>query len=240
MSEIKYGQRVNIDPDATYTAYAGCTIPTFRHTPYDPKGEYVVEGGPDKDGDLRMVQRVGGRAGAWLWAEERFVTPYKDTPRESVDDTGNPAPWPVDVEGPADVLSDIAATLTEGLRDAIPHSPGCGRWARPAVGATPRGPHGRVGAPAGPPEGGCTVTRADDLARSRDAGEETPPRGGVSRETALAALGRAWCTPIEEQLPSQSDILTGAAPADVVSALAALAEVSIRLVRILDERGADR
>ena len=63
-------------------------------------------------------------------AAERFVTPYKDTPRESVDDTGNPAPWPVDVEGPSDVLSAIAATLTEGLRDAIPHSPGCGRWAR--------------------------------------------------------------------------------------------------------------
>ena len=230
MSEIKFGQRVNIDPDATYTGHTGAATPTFGNTPHDPKGKYVVAGGPAEDGVLEIFQRVDGREGVWLWAEERFVTPYKDTPRESVDDTGNPAPWPVDVEGPADVLSDIAATLTEGLRDAIPHSPGCGRWARPAVGATPRGPHGCVGAPAGPPEGGCTVTRA---------GEETPPSGGVSRETVLAALGRAWCTPIEEHLPSQSDILTGAAPADVVSALAALAEAYIRLVRII-ERGADR
>ena len=71
------------------------------------------------------------------------------------------------------------------------------------------------------------------------AGEETPPSGGVSRETALAALGRAWCTPIAEQLPSQSDILTGAAPADVVSTLAAAAEAHIRLTRIF-ERSADR
>ena len=240
MSEIKYGQRVNIDPDATYTPYnSRLTVPTFRNTPHDPKGEYVVEGGPDGDGDLEIVQLVDGRAGVWLWAAERFVTPHKDTPRESVDDTGNPAPWPVDVEGSADVLSAIAAPLTEGLRDAIPHSPGCGRWARPAVGATPRGPHGRVGAPAGPPEGGCTVTRADDLARSRDAGEETPPSGGVSRETALAALGRALCVDGADHLPSRLDIFTGAAPADVVSALAALAEAGIRLVRII-ERGADR
>ena len=236
---IPPGTRVKLDPDATYTELDGGTTPTFLYTRHDPKGTYVVAYGPNKHGDLEIVQRVGGRAGAWLWAEERFVTPYKDTPRESVDDTGNPAPWPVDVEGPADVLSAIAATLTEGLRDAIPHSPGCGRWARPAVGATPRGPHGRVGAPAGPPEGGRTVTRADDLARSRDAGEETPPSGGVSRETALAALGRAWCTPIAEHLPSQSDILTGTAPADVVSTLAALAEANIRLTRII-ERSADR
>ena len=130
MSEIKYGQRVNIDPDATYTPDAGRTAPTFRHTPHDPKGKYVVEDGPDENGNLEILQRVDGKAGRRLWAEERFVTPYKDTPRESVDDTGNPAPWPVDVEGPSDVLSAIAATLTEGLRDAIPHSPGCGRWAR--------------------------------------------------------------------------------------------------------------
>ena len=230
MSEIKYGQRVNIDPDATYTGYYGGATPTFGDTPHDPKGEYVVKGGPDVDGDLQIFQRVGGKAGTRLWAEERFVTPHKDTPRESVDDTGNPAPWPVDVEGPADVLSDIAATLTEGLRDAIPHSPGCGRWARPAVGATPRGPHGCAGAPAGPPEGGCTVTRA---------GEETPPSGGVSRETALAVLGLDWCTGRKELLPSQSDILTGAAPADVVYTLAVLAEANLRLTRII-ERSADQ
>ena len=140
MSEIKFGQRVNIDPDATHTAYSGATTPTFGENPHDPKGEYVVEGGPDKYGDLEIVQRVDGRAGVWLWAEERFVTPYVE----------------------------------------------------------------------------------------HDAGE-----------TALAALGRAWCTGSDEHLPSQSDILTGAAPADVVSALAALAEANIRLVRII-ERSADR
>ena len=151
MSEIKFGQRVNIDPDATYTDYSGATTPTFTRTPHDPNGEYVVQGGPDKDGDLGVFQRVDGRAGVWLWAEERFVTPYVE----------------------------------------------------------------------------------------HDAGEETPPSGGVSRETALAALGLDWCIDREEHLPSQSDILTGAAPADVVSALAAVAEASIRLVRILDERGAD-
>ena len=151
MSEIKFGQRVNIDPDATYTVRAGATGPAFMHTRHDPKGEYVVEGGPDEDGDLEIVQRVGGRARAWLWAEERFVTPYVE----------------------------------------------------------------------------------------HDAGEETPPNGEVSRETALAALGRAWCTGNEELLPSQSDILTGAAPADVVSALAAWAEADIRLARIL-AGGADR
>ena len=151
MSEIKYGQRVNIDPDATYTPLGGGTTPTFRNTPHDPKGEYVVEGGPDEDGDLEIFQRVGGSAGVWLWADERFVTPYVE----------------------------------------------------------------------------------------HDAGEETPPSGGVSRETALAALGRAWCTGSDEHLPSQSDILTGAAPADVVSALAAWAEANIRLTRII-ERSADR
>ena len=153
MSEIKYGQRVNIDPDATCTVYGVVTTPTFGRTPHNPKGEYVVEGGPDEDGDLEIVQRVGGRARAWLWAEERFVTPYVE----------------------------------------------------------------------------------------HDAGEETPPSGGVSRETALAVLGRAWYigSAGEEHLPSQSDILTGAAPADVVSTLAALAEATIRLVCII-ERSADR
>ena len=151
MSEIKYGQRVNIDPDATYTGHTGAATPTFRNTPHDPKGEYVVKGGPDVDGDLQIFQRVGGRAGTRLWAEERFVTPYVE----------------------------------------------------------------------------------------HDAGEETPPSGGVSHETALAALGRAWCTGSEGHLPSQSDILTGTAPADVVSTLAALAEATIRLTRII-ERSADR
>lgn len=141
MHEIKYGQRVNIDPDATCTVYGVVTTPTFGRTPHDPKGEYVVEGGPDEDGDLEIVQRVGGRARAWLWAEERFVTPYVE----------------------------------------------------------------------------------------HDAGE-----------AALAVLGRDWCIGREEHLPSQSDILTGAAPADMVSTLAALAEATIRLVRILDERSADR
>ena len=140
MSEIKYGQRVNVDPDATCTVYGVVTRPTFRDTPHDPKGEYVVEGGPDEDGDLEIVQRVGGRARAWLWAEERFVTPYAE----------------------------------------------------------------------------------------HDAGE-----------AALAVLGRDWCIGREEHLPSQSDILTGAAPADVVSTLAAVSEANIRLVRII-ERSADR
>ena len=140
MHEIKYGQRVNIDPDATFTDYSRATIPTFGRTPHDPKGEYVVEGGPDEDGDLEIVQRVGGRARAWLWAEERFVTPYVE----------------------------------------------------------------------------------------HDAGE-----------AALAVLGRDWCIGREEHLPSQSDILTGAAPADMVSTLAALAEATIRLVCII-ERSADR
>ena len=140
MSEIKFGQRVNIDPDATYTVRAGATRPAFMHTRHDPKGEYVVEGGPDKHGDLKVVQRVDGRAGVWLWAEERFVTPYVE----------------------------------------------------------------------------------------HDAGE-----------AALAVLGRDWCIGREEHLPSQSDILTGAAPADMVSTLAALAEATIRLVCII-ERSADR
>ncbi len=151
MSEIKRGQRVNIDPDATYTVRAGATRPAFMHTRHDPKGEYVVESGPDEDGDLEIVQRVRGRARAWLWAEKRFVTPYVE----------------------------------------------------------------------------------------HDAGEENPPGGGVSRETALAVLGRDWCIGREEHLPSQSDILTGAAPADMVSTLAALAEATIRLVCII-ERSADR
>ena len=140
MHEIKYGQRVNIDPDATCTVYGVVTTPTFGRTPHDPKGEYVVEGRPDKNGDLKVVQRVDGRAGVWLWAEERFVTPYVE----------------------------------------------------------------------------------------HDAGE-----------AALAVLGRDWCIGREEHLPSQSDILTGAAPADVVSALAAVSEANIRLVRII-ERSADR
>ena len=141
MSEIKFGQRVNIDPDATYTPYnSRATRPTFRHTPHDPKGEYVVKSGPDKDGDLAIGQRVDGRACAWLWAAERFVTPYVE----------------------------------------------------------------------------------------HDAGE-----------AALAVLGRDWCIGREEHLPSQSDILTGAAPADMVSTLAALAEATIRLVCII-ERSADR
>ena len=140
MSEIKFGQRVNIDPDATYTAYSGAPRPTFLFTTHDPKGEYVVEGRPDKNGDLKVVQRVDGRAGVWLWAEERFVTPYAE----------------------------------------------------------------------------------------HDAGE-----------AALAVLGRDWCIGREEHLPSQSDILTGAAPADMVSTLAALAEATIRLVCII-ERSADR
>ena len=100
----------------------------------------MVEGGPDKYGDLEVVQWVDGRAGVWLWAEERFVTPYAE----------------------------------------------------------------------------------------HDAGE-----------SALAVLGRDWCTGNEEHLPSQSDILTGAAPADMVSTLAALAEATIRLVCII-ERSADR
>ena len=151
MSEIKYGQRVNIDPDATYTPDAGRTAPTFRHTPHDPKGEYVVEDGPDKYGNLEIVQRVDGGACAWLWAEERFVTPYVE----------------------------------------------------------------------------------------HDAGEETPPGGGVSRETALAALGLVYCADTEDRLPSWVDIVTGAAPADTVSALAALAEASIRVERII-ARSADR
>ena len=140
MSEITYGQRVNIDPDAASTAFSGAPRPTFLFTTHDPKGEYVVEGGPDEDGDLEIVQRVGGRARAWLWAEERFVTPYVE----------------------------------------------------------------------------------------HDAGE-----------AALAVLGRDWCIGREEHLPSQSDILTGAAPADMVSTLAALAEATIRLVCII-ERSADR
>ena len=140
MSEIKYGQRVNIDPDATCTVYGVVTTPTFGRTPHNPKGEYVVEGGPDEDGDLEIVQRVGGRARAWLWAGEQFVTPYVE----------------------------------------------------------------------------------------HDAGE-----------AALAVLGRDWCIGREEHLPSQSDILTGAAPADMVSTLAALAEATIRLVCII-ERSADR
>ena len=140
MSEIKFGQRVNIDPDATYTVHTGATRPAFMHTRHDPKGEYVVEGGPDKYGDLEIVQRVDGRAGVWLWAEERFVTPY------------------------------------------VEHD---------------------------------------------------------AREAALAVLGRDWCIGREEHLPSQSDILTGAAPADMVSTLAALAEATIRLVCII-ERSADR
>ena len=139
MSEIKYGQRVNIDPDATCTVYGVVTTPTFGRTPHDPKGEYV-EGRPDKNGDLKVVQRVDGRAGVRLWAEERFVTPYAE----------------------------------------------------------------------------------------HDAGE-----------AALAVLGRDWCIGREEHLPSQSDILTGAAPADMVSTLAALAEATIRLVCII-ERSADR
>ena len=154
MSEIKFGQRVNVDPDATYTALGGGTTPTFLFTTHDPKGEYVVKRGPDTDGDLLIVQLVGDRAGIRLWAAERFVTPYVE----------------------------------------------------------------------------------------HDAGEETPPSGGVSRETALAVLGRAWYigSAGEEHLPSQSDIFTGAAPADVVSALAAWGEATVRLVRILDERSADR
>ena len=151
MSEIKFGQRVNVDPDATYTALGGGTTPTFLFTTHDPKGEYVVKRGPDTDGDLLIVQLVGDRAGIRLWAAERFVTPYVE----------------------------------------------------------------------------------------HDAGEETPPNGEVSRETALAVLGLAWCTGNEELLPSQLDILTGAAPADVVSALAAWAEADIRLARIL-AGGADR
>ena len=140
MHEIKYGQRVNIDPDATCTVYGVVTTPTFGRTPHDPKGEYVVEGGPDEDGDLEIVQRVGGRARAWLWAEERFVTPYVE----------------------------------------------------------------------------------------HDAGE-----------TALAVLGLVWFAGEDERLPSQADILTGAAPADMVSTFASLAEANIRLVRII-ERSADR
>ena len=140
MSEIKFGQRVNIDPDATCTVYGVVTTPTFGRTPHDPKGEYVVEGGPDEDGVLWIVQRGVGGADVWLWAEERFVTPYAE----------------------------------------------------------------------------------------HDAGE-----------SALAVLGRDWCIGREEHLPSQSDILTGAAPADMVSTLAALAEATIRLVCII-ERSADR
>ena len=140
MSEIKFGQRVNIDPDATYTAYSGAPRPTFLFTTHDPKGEYVVEGRPDKNGDLKVVQRVDGRAGVWLWAEERFVTPYAE----------------------------------------------------------------------------------------HDAGE-----------TALAVLGLVWFAGEDERLPSQADILTGAASADMVSTFASLAEANIRLVRII-ERSADR
>ena len=66
-----------------------------------------------------------------------------------------------------------------------------------------------------------------------------PVRGTRRGEAALAVLGRDWCIGREEHLPSQSDILTGAAPADMVSTLAALAEATIRLVCPI-ERSADR